>query len=303
MSLSTSQRARLGVFVTAGLVLIGVFVAIPVGLHFVNRQKTFYAHFQGESVSGLERGADIKFRGVPVGKVAKITYDPSDLSRVRVDLRTDHDFPLKQDMVGQIGGMSITGIKHMELTGGSNESPLREENTEIPTKVSSMTAITGKAEEIIAKIEVLLNHLNGLTSPDSSINTIMHNVAGLTGEAHDFMRALRPEIEQASGSFGSIVRRVDSIAADVKQITAETRTILAGERFTSIMSSVDSSAQSIKKVSDDVSMIIRQSREDIMVSMQNLREALENANELTKILAENPSLLLRGEQQRERDVR
>jgi hypothetical protein len=46
--------------------------------------------------------------------------------------------------------------------------------------------------------------------------------------------------------------------------------------------------------------VVRQSREDIMVSMQNLREALENANELTKILAENPSLLIRSEQQKER---
>jgi len=59
----------------------------------------------------------------------------------------------------------------------------------------------------------------------------------------------------------------------------------------------------MQQLSQDMSLIVKQSREDIMVSMENLREALENANELTKILAENPSLLLKGEQQKERDTR
>jgi hypothetical protein len=48
-------------------------------------------------------------------------------------------------------------------------------------------------------------------------------------------------------------------------------------------------------------LMVRQSREDISVSMQNLREALENANQLAKELSENPSLLLKGEQQKERE--
>jgi phospholipid/cholesterol/gamma-HCH transport system substrate-binding protein len=302
MSLSASQRARLGVFVTVGAVLIAAFVAIPLGFKLTNRQKAFHSFFEGESVSGLERGADIKFRGVPVGKVERISYNPRDLARVRVDLLVDHEFPVKQDMYAQIGGISITGIKHLELSGGGNDSPLLKEGSEIETRVSSMTAITGKAEEIVAKIEVLLNHLNNMTHPDSSVNTILHNVAGITDEAHQFIATVRPRVEDASGSFASIVHRVDSIAADVKAITAQTRDIMQGERFTSIMASVDSSAQSIKHVADDVSLIIRQSREDIMVAMENLREAVENANELTKILTENPSLLLRGEQQREREL-
>jgi phospholipid/cholesterol/gamma-HCH transport system substrate-binding protein len=269
MSISASQRARLGVFLVAGAALIAVFVAIPVGLQLTHRQKNYYAYFLDESISGLEQGADVKFRGVPVGKVVRIRYDRTDLSRVRVDVRVEHDFPLTEDMVGQIGGLSLTGIKHMELGGGTNSSPLRAEGTEIPTKQSVMATLTGKAEEIILKIEVLLNHLNGLTHPDSSLGTILENVAEITAEAKGFVAAVRPKVERSAGSFTSLMNRIDSISQDVKVITA---------------------------------LVIRQSREDIMVAMENLREALENANELTKILAENPSLLLRGEQQREREL-
>jgi hypothetical protein len=70
-----------------------------------------------------------------------------------------------------------------------------------------------------------------------------------------------------------------------------------------IVSSVDSTARSLKDISNGVSVVVKQSREDVRISMTNLREALQNANELTKILAENPSLLLKGEQQKERVVK
>jgi hypothetical protein len=49
--------------------------------------------------------------------------------------------------------------------------------------------------------------------------------------------------------------------------------------------------------------MIRQGREDFTVGLENIREASENANQLTKTLAENPSLLLKGEAQKERDIR
>jgi hypothetical protein len=59
----------------------------------------------------------------------------------------------------------------------------------------------------------------------------------------------------------------------------------------------------LKALSENLDMTVRQSREDITVSMENLRETLENANELSKILMEDPSLILRGESQKERRIR
>jgi phospholipid/cholesterol/gamma-HCH transport system substrate-binding protein len=302
VSISASQRARLGAFMTVGALLMAVFVAIPIGFRLVNKQKDYHSFFLGESISGLEQGAVVKFRGVPVGKVVKITYDPKDLLRVRVDMKLDHDFPLKADMYAQMGGINITGIKHVELNGGTNESALLKAGSEIPSRVSMMTNITGKAEVIIAKMELLIDHLNGLTDPDSSMGQILNNVATITGEARGFIAEVRPQFAGSSRSMANVLARVDSISRDVRSIVEQTRKSMSAERVTRIMTSVDSSAMSIKRVADDVSMVVRQSREDIMVSMQNLREALENANELTKVLAENPSLLLRTEQQKERNL-
>jgi phospholipid/cholesterol/gamma-HCH transport system substrate-binding protein len=300
MSISAGQRARLGVFMTAAGVLIAIFVAIPVGFHLADRQKEYYSYFVGESVSGLEEGGVVKFRGVPIGTVTDIAYDPDDLSRIKAVFSIDGDFPMKQDMYAQVGGISITGIKHVEIAGGHDDSPLLEPGSELKTRKSLTTQITGKAEVIIAKVELLLDHINGLMHPDSSLNAIVRNVAEISEEARGFISSIRPQVERGVHSFESIASRLDTIAGDVTVLTSDLRHSLSPERFGSIMTSIDSSAQSVRQVSTDISLIVRQSREDIMVSMQNLREAVENANELTKILAENPSLLIRSEQRKER---
>lgn len=76
MSISRAQRARLGVFVIAGVTLLLVFAAIPLGVRLSDKYNTFIAFFEGESLSGLEQGAVVKFNGVPIGKVEKNLLQP-----------------------------------------------------------------------------------------------------------------------------------------------------------------------------------------------------------------------------------
>jgi hypothetical protein len=168
-----------------------------------------------------------------------------------------------------------------------------------------MASITGQAEVIAAKIEILLNHLNAVSNPDSlaGIKQIVDNVASISEDTRKFLAVMRPDLEQVAHSFQGIVLRVDSISRDVKTITGETSQTLGNGHMSTILQSIDSTSLALKHLSNDLSLIVKQSREDVMVSMQNLRETLENANELTKVLAENPSLLLKGEQQKERNVR
>jgi phospholipid/cholesterol/gamma-HCH transport system substrate-binding protein len=288
-----------------GIVVACLMIAIPLGAHVRNRQNVFYAHFMGESLSGLEQGAQVKFNGVPIGKVDKISYDSHDLTRVRVELKIQEDFPMKKDMFAQTGAMGITGLKYVEIQGGSNNAPLLKPNSEIPTKISVMASITGKAEVIMGKVELLLNHLNTISEPDSleAIQKILGNLAVITGDFKAFFGAAGPDLKGMSVSVQSMIARLDSISRDVKSLTGTLDKSLSATRMSSVMGATDSTVHSIKNLTETVNLMVKQSREDFSVSMQNLRETMENANELMKVLSENPSLLIRGEQQKERDVK
>jgi len=306
MSISKTQRARLGVFVISGIVLLLAFMSVTLGLKLSRTMKTYYAYFQGESLSGLEQGALVKYTGVPIGKVDKITYQPRDLSRVKVALEVQPDFPMKADMYATTGLLGITGLKYVEVLGGTSAALLLKNGGEISTRTSMFSSISGKAEAIVAKIELLINNLNQLSNPDSlkSLRFLVENVAAITSDARKLTGNMAPKIDTITTSAAHIMTKVDRIAGNVQAFTGTIDTAFSAGRITRTISSVDSAAIALKLVADNLSLLVRQSREDFSVSMRNLREASESANQLAKMLAENPSLLIRrGESQKERELR
>jgi phospholipid/cholesterol/gamma-HCH transport system substrate-binding protein len=302
-TITQAQRSRLGIFLFVGAVVLFFMIAIPVGLHFTHKDKTYYAYFSGESMSGLEEGSPVKYHGVPIGKVARIAYDPANLTRIKVIMKVQSGFPMKKDMYAQTWAMGITGLNYLDILGGTNKAPLLPENSEMPTKVSMLSTLTGKVDVIMDKVELLINHLNTITEPDSlaSVKKVLENLVVVTGDTRRFFRDVGPEVQQMSGRAGKVVLKIDSITGDIHSMTKSLSGSLANNQIGNIMSRVDSAALSLKNLSDNGSLLIRQSREDVAVSMQNLREALENANQLIQVLSENPSLLLKNEPQKERD--
>lgn len=305
MSLTAGQRTRLGVFMVVGVALLGVFVAIPVGFRIAEHKHSYVTFFEGESLSGLEIGATVKYRGIPIGKVSKIAYDAKNLSRVRVLLTVDGEFPMKKDMVAEAGLMGITGLKYVEIDGGGDTSAVLPDGGELRSRRSLMASITGKTEVIIAKVEMLLNHLNAITAPESlvTVKKILANVESVSATADRFATDMSPEIKELAVSFRKTALRMDSITADIHTMTQTVSSGIDAEHFTTIVNRVDTMALSLMNLSQSLDLTIRQSREDVTVSMENLRETLENANELSKMLMENPSLILKGDNPRERSDR
>jgi ABC-type transporter Mla subunit MlaD len=298
-----AQRARLGVFIMAGVVIVIGLFAIPIGLKLGKKQNTFYSYFQGErSLSGLEEGADVKYRGVRIGKITRIGYSNNDITRIKVSFTIKGEFPLKKDMFVETGFLGITGLRYIEVLGGTNDSPLLAPGSEIPSQQSMMSNLTGKVDVIVDKVEMLLNNLNSFTNSDSlkAVKEILENVASITNETDQFIKDVTPDIKAITVSVRSTVKKADLIAGDVKEMTATVNQSIDAETVLRILATVDSTAQSLKNLSENLNLTIRQSKEDFAVSLENLRATLENANELSKILTENPSLILRGENQRER---
>jgi phospholipid/cholesterol/gamma-HCH transport system substrate-binding protein len=305
MNISNAQRARLGIFAAAGGAVLVILLSITLGFKLNERTKTYWAFFKGESVSGLEQGAEVKFTGVPIGRVEKISYDASDLSKVKVAFRVQADFPMKADMYATTGLLGITGLKYIEIMGGTNAAPTLRGNAEIATRSSLISSISGKAEAIAAKVELLVNNLNILTNPDSlrSFRIMLDNIAAVTSDAHVLVSSLTPKVDSMTSSAVTVMSKVDQIAGNVQGITATLNRAFSAGQLSATISSIDSAALSLKLVSQNLSLIVLQSHEDFAVSMRNLRDATENADQLTQMLVENPSLLLRNEAPKERSMR
>lgn len=301
MGITAAQKMRLGVFVIIGMVILAAFIAIPLGMRFTQRTKMYYTLFHGETLYGLDVGAKVRFNGMAIGIVEKISYMPDDLTRMRVDMSVPYNFPIKEDMYITTGLVGITGLKFIEISGGSNESAYLKPGSEITNKQSMFATIGGKAEELVDKVDVLLSHLNVLTHPDSlqSLKTIMDNVADITGEAKAAfgdVRAFIPTAGKIADTTKLIVSEALKITQDIKDITGSFKEGFSSGDVAAIVSRMDSTVVSVKNLAEDLSLMVLQTREDFAVTVDNLKETAESANLLMRMLSDNPSLLLRGEQ-------
>lgn len=295
MSISTAQKARLGLFVIISIVTFFMIIIVGLGIKLTEKSATYYSVFEGESLSGLSKGMEVKFRGIPIGKVTDISYNPKDLTKVKVQFSVDKKFPMMDDMVAETGMLGITGLKYIELMGGKKEAKRLPEGSTIQSKPSLMASITDQAEMIFAKVDTLLSNLNTVTNPDSlkNVNVILENVANLSQNLNEVLVQSTPRIDSMSGYLNSTLAKVDNMVTEFQE----------NSNLTKMIDDVDSTILSLKELTSGLNLTFRQSKEDLTSTMIDLQTTMENLNDLTQLLVENPSLLLRGSPQAKRKIK
>jgi phospholipid/cholesterol/gamma-HCH transport system substrate-binding protein len=88
--------------------------------------KTFrrYEIYFGGSVSGLERGAAVRYLGVGVGRVQKLAIDPRDPGRVQVIVDIDSSTPISDKTLAELQLQGVTGLLFIDLKQMGANSPV-----------------------------------------------------------------------------------------------------------------------------------------------------------------------------------
>ena len=295
MAITAAQRFRLGVFVIIAATATFALLVIGIGMKFSREYVHFYSEFTSESVAGLTKGMDVKFRGIPIGKVSDISYNPKDLSSIRVEFEVDKEFPMKSDMTAEMGMSGITGLRYIEIMGGTNEAQLLPPNSLIPSRPSLMGTITDRAETILTKTTELLENLTILTSRDSleDLFSTFRNINNFTATLNN--------------ASGDMISRVDSITATLNAMTTTINGMVdnfsENGHLASIMENIDSMVIGLNGLVGNFGLTFAQSKEDVGSTLQDLQQTMENLNELSAMLVENPSLILRGPTYRKRKTK
>ena len=64
-------------------------------------------------ISGLNPGAPVRYKGIPIGRVASIRLDPENVERIRVRTEIDPGVPIKKDAVASLESEGITTVRHL----------------------------------------------------------------------------------------------------------------------------------------------------------------------------------------------
>lgn len=295
MSISAAQRTRLGVFIVASLVITVMIFAAGIGLRLSQKTATYYSEFRGESLSGLSKGMDVKYYGVQVGKVKDIKFNPDDMQAVVVEFEIDETFPVKDDMEVHTGMLGITGLKYIEMSGGAPGAGIILPGGNIKSKKSLMASLEKDFVKIITNIDETLTKINAALNEETldQIGSIVSNVDSITGTLNKKFNDYTPEIDTMFSRLNSTLATIDNEVLNFSESGS----------LEKIITDVDSTIVSIRSLSENFNLTFVQSREDLSATMLDLRETMENLNNLSQILLENPSLILRGSPQQKRKIK
>lgn len=318
---SRSQKIRLGVFLALSLTVLIFAIAIITGTRLLKKRAVYFIRFKEMSLTGLEIGSPVKYRGLRIGRIDDMYIDPNDVTSSIVKISIDPKTPIKEDNEAVIDYLSIAaGLKMIEIQGGSNESKRLPPGSFIKAGQSLVDTITGKAEVITEKLELILNNLAELTGPKHQRQFIqlIESTSGTMNSIKTLLDTNRVNIHHTLENLAQITRSLDTLMMtsnlvlnDIQRITGSPQlqtTVANVERITTELEQADlgdlikklaAAVEQTNRTFTHLDLTLLKSRHDILSSTEILRESLEYFNEFTRLISENPSLLLRSSQRGE----
>ncbi|PRZ02178.1 ABC-type transporter Mla subunit MlaD [Marinilabilia salmonicolor] len=321
-----SKKIRLGIFILAGSAMFIFLIAFFTAREFFEKTDTYYVSFQDVSVSGMEVGSTVKYLGINVGTISNININPKDVTSIVVELSLKPGTPIKEDSKAEIVSLGITGMKAIEIRGGTNEANLLSPGSYIQPGSSLTSEITGKAEVIATKVENVLNNLLVITHPDtlSKLPRLLSNFNELTLDADRTILRLDSLIDNNQSDVESAIRNANkisenllgsSIALDetlqkvnklidsdsIADIIGNTRDITRKLNESDITRLIEELAGVVARTQDLLIKVdddINQGTRDFVESQELLKSTLRNLDEASRKINNNPSLLIRKNKQK-----
>jgi ABC-type transporter Mla subunit MlaD len=321
-----ANKFRLGLFVLAGTLLFitGLFV---LGLEGLFVKKAHFVTLFSESVQGLTIGSPIKYKGVPIGTVSKITIQVEDkLIRVDMDINLG-GFSAKKDLDGKdkmrlfrhfirkerdkglrcrLEYAGITGLKYIEMdyfvkadSKYSIAVPTHKKTTTLyipstPSALKDILKLINTSLERIAKVD-----FEGLSSRISDVldgaKKIVNGPKLL--KAIDQMEAMSANLKQSSQvlrdtltpkKVTEIINNVDNVLDKLHSISKKLETQLDKAKIAETSDSVRKAANSIAD-----------SRVMISNTLSKINQAIDSFTELMNYLNDDPAALLKGKSKKQ----
>lgn len=309
-----SQKIRVIIFISIISAILIYTLFVLVGEKLLTKTDDYYIKLKKQSVQGLSVGQDVRYYGITIGKITDIAINKKDISEIIVTISVNEDTPIKETVRANLAMVGITGLKVIELVGGKNEDkdlPPNSPNSFIEANPDLFSNITGKAEIIAEKVELLLNNLLVLTNSENRehISNIITNLDDtienlekttdeinlILGDNRENIQLLIVSTKETVGSVERIVKKLESQLEgdELKNILAKTENI-ADQIDKEIVPSINRLSEKVELTVNHLDRTLLSGRKDILKSLDLLKETLENLKEFSLLIRDNPDILIRG---------
>ena len=277
----------------AGLFTIAMLAAAVLAAIFFNRDREVRVPYQIAttlSVPGLNPQAAVRYRGLDVGRVDRIGFDPQSPGQILVDISVRPDTPVTRSTFATLGYQGVTGLAYVQLDDQGSD-PVRVASSKEhlarielrPSLLDSLQtrglAILGQTEELTKRLGTLLNDENQQT-----ILTAFSNVSRAAVAVEGFPRQLEPTLAA-----------MPALASEAQRsLAALTRLARSADTLATSLQGPEGAIARVGSAADDVSAAADRFTLEVLPLTSDVRGSLRVLNRTLNGLTERPQSILFG---------
>jgi len=318
-----NTEAKVGAFVLvcAAVLLTTVYRVSSAQIRGARTPYRTYLRYAG----GLEPGADVLFGGIKVGQVTAVRPDPQDPTRIEILLDVRQGTPLNAKSVAKLGSVTVITSPVISISMGSNDAPRLPANSVIPSLETislddterKIVALADSAQSLLESVHKDVNDLTGdarqlmANLNDVTGNPNQQRLAEILANADTMVSRLSPKIDQISDQALKLTNDANGVMAKVGPVVDNANATVsnANETITALREPIQADLAEVRKTLDqarglivDLHAAMRAKDQDVTYTLENVRMATDNLNELTESLKERPWSLIRIKQPKDRKV-
>jgi phospholipid/cholesterol/gamma-HCH transport system substrate-binding protein len=295
-----SHALAAGAFVLAALALL---IALAAWLTRDVSHTVAYELVTQQAVTGLQEQAPVRYKGVTVGKVSRITLDADTPGQVMLRLAVIPTAPVTRATYATLGFQGVTGLSFIQLDddgkaagplaqplpAGPDGGPLR-----IPFRAGLLGELSDQAQTLVTQLNTAAGHINRLLAGNDSV-TLAQTLADISQSAKS-VNSMAATIQASTGPLAA------QTAATLKTLdgaAARTNAVLV-----KLDGAVDDMRQGMRRVTGPGGVLDRVSQSADTVTATTLprvRRLTDDASRAVRrfdhaagALSENPQALLYG---------
>jgi len=295
-----SHALAAGIFV---VLLSALVLGLAAWLTRTTGVRDLYEISTRETVTGLQEQAPVRFRGIDVGKVKKIRFDPKVPGNVLVQMEVDRDTPLTRDSFATLSYQGVTGLAFIQLSDHGKPAPRLVPNDEVPPRLPLEPGLLAQLEEkgqvILDRVGEVAQRVNTLLGDPNQqrIATALENISDASKATRQLVtnvdttvkNKLDPALDQITVTVRGAQRTVDQIGATASEFrTTAQRLNAPGGPLERVTEGTDALAQTMDTFSAGTLPRLNRVADETTRTVRTLNRAV---NDLTQ----NPQELIYGQ--------
>jgi phospholipid/cholesterol/gamma-HCH transport system substrate-binding protein len=295
-----ANYAAVGAFVLVVALLGALFIYWYSDSREARDYNRYEIYFAG-SVSGLDKGAAVRYLGVGVGRVVDMRIDPRDSSKVEVIVDIDSRTPVSEHTIAELQLQGVTGLLYIDLAEdrtnkraapmvtGLKYPVIRSAPSRFDVFLSRLPELVQTANELVARATRLFSdeNLTAVSTALGNFHRASDNLPQTLKNLNQLIEDLRTTSTELSSTARGAHGMLDSVAPDVRASAQRLHQI--ADNLSDASSQVD---RIIAENRQDIRSFARDGLPEIERFVRDGRAAAQDIRALSESLRENPAQLL-----------